>query len=61
MPIVAMAASMAGNLREGLADSLWVGKGNVAKSNAQQVRNVRQILTGFGLEIASAEEVERQG
>ena len=33
-----MAVSMGGNLRVGLEDSLWIGKGKFAESNAQQVR-----------------------
>ncbi len=53
MKIAAMAASMGGNVRVGLEDSLWIGKGQLAESNAQQVRHVRAILEGLGLEIAT--------
>lgn len=56
MKIAAMAASMGGNVRVGLEDSLWIGKGKLAKSNAEQVRQVRQILEGLGLEIATPAE-----
>jgi len=56
MPIAAMAASMGGNVRVGLEDSLWIGPGKLAESNAQQVRKVRQIIEGLGLEIASPDE-----
>jgi uncharacterized protein (DUF849 family) len=56
MTIAAMAASMGGNVRVGLEDSLWLGKGKLAESNAAQVRQVRQIIEGLGLEIASPEE-----
>jgi uncharacterized protein (DUF849 family) len=56
MPIAAMAAAMGGNVRVGLEDSLWIGPGKLAESNAQQVRNARQIIEGLGLEIASADE-----
>jgi uncharacterized protein (DUF849 family) len=56
MPIAAMAASMGGNVRVGLEDSLWIGPGKLAESNAQQVTRVRQIVEGLGLEIASADE-----
>jgi uncharacterized protein (DUF849 family) len=56
MPIAAMSAAMGGNVRVGLEDSLWIGPGKLAESNAQQVRNVRQIIEGLGLEIASADE-----
>lgn len=53
LPIAAMAVSMGGNLRVGLEDSLWIGKGKFAESNAQQVRAARQIIEGLGLEIAT--------
>ena len=56
MPIAAMAIAMGGNVRVGLEDSLWIGPGKLAESNAQQVRNVRQIIEGQGLEIATADE-----
>ena len=56
MKIAAMAASMGGNVRVGLEDSLWIGKGQLAESNAQQVRQVRAILEGLGLEIATPAE-----
>jgi uncharacterized protein (DUF849 family) len=56
MPIAAMAASMGGNVRVGLEDSLWIGPGKLAESNAQQVKQVRQIVEGLGLEIASPDE-----
>jgi uncharacterized protein (DUF849 family) len=53
MGIAAMAAAMGGNVRVGLEDSLWLGPGRLAESNAAQVRQVRQILEGLGLEIAT--------
>jgi uncharacterized protein (DUF849 family) len=56
MPIASMAASMGGNVRVGLEDSLWIGAGKLAESNAQQVRQVRKIIEGLGLEIATSEE-----
>ncbi|MGB3720888.1 MAG: 3-keto-5-aminohexanoate cleavage protein [Proteobacteria bacterium] len=56
LPIAAMAAAMGGNVRVGLEDSLWAGPGRLAKSNAEQVRLVRQILEGLGLEIATPDE-----
>lgn len=54
--IAAIAAGMGGNVRVGLEDSLWLGKGKLAESNAQQVRQVRQIIEGLGLEIATPAE-----
>ena len=56
MPIAAMAAAMGGNVRVGLEDSLWLGKGRFAASNAEQVAQVRRIIEGLGLEIASPAE-----
>jgi len=56
MPIAAMAAAMGGNVRVGLEDSIWLGAGKLAQSNAAQVKNVRQIIEGLGLEIASPKE-----
>jgi uncharacterized protein (DUF849 family) len=56
MPIAAMAAAMGGNVRVGLEDSLWIGRGRLATSNADQVRMVRQILEGLGLQIATPDE-----
>jgi uncharacterized protein (DUF849 family) len=56
MPIAAMAAAMGGNVRVGLEDSLWIGPGKLAESNAQQVANVRKIIEGLGLEVANPDE-----
>ncbi|PWR25277.1 3-keto-5-aminohexanoate cleavage protein [Zavarzinia aquatilis] len=56
MPVAAMGAAMGGNVRVGLEDSLWLGKGKFAESNAAQVTQVRQILEGLGLEIATPAE-----
>jgi uncharacterized protein (DUF849 family) len=56
MPIAAMAAAMGGNVRVGLEDSLWIGPGKLAASNAQQVANARKIIEGLGLEIANPDE-----
>ena len=56
MKIAAMAASMGANVRVGLEDSLWIGPGQLASSNAEQVRKVRDILEGLGLEIATPDE-----
>ena len=53
LPIAAMAAAMGGNVRVGLEDSLWLGPGTLAPSNAAQVKAVRQIIEGVGLDVAS--------
>lgn len=56
MKVAAQAAAMGGNVRVGLEDSLWLGKGELAPSNAAQVTKVRQIIEGLGLEIATPAE-----
>lgn len=56
MRIAAISAAMGGNVRVGLEDSLWLGKGTLAKSNAEQVRQVRQIIEGLGHEVATPDE-----
>ena len=55
MGICAMAAAMGGNVRVGLEDSLWKGAGQLA-TNAEQVTQVRQIVEGLGLAIATPDE-----
>jgi len=56
MAIAAQAAAMGGHVRVGLEDSLWIGKGQLARSNAEQVTKARQILEGLGLEVATPDE-----
>jgi uncharacterized protein (DUF849 family) len=56
MRIAAQAAAMGGNVRVGLEDSLWAGPKRLARSNAEQVRIVRGIVEGLGLEIANPDE-----
>jgi uncharacterized protein (DUF849 family) len=56
LPIAAQAAAMGGNVRVGLEDSLWAGRGRLAESNAEQVRLVRQIIEGLGRSVATPEE-----
>ncbi|MBF7015344.1 3-keto-5-aminohexanoate cleavage protein (plasmid) [Novosphingobium resinovorum] len=56
MRVAAMAAAMGGHVRVGLEDNLWLDKGQLAKSNAEQVTRVRQIIEGLGLEVATPDE-----
>jgi uncharacterized protein (DUF849 family) len=56
MQIGAMAVAMGGNMRVGLEDSLWIGPGKLAETNAQQVTKARQIIEGLGLEIATPDD-----
>jgi uncharacterized protein (DUF849 family) len=56
MPLITMGATMRGNVRVGLEDSLYLGRGELAKSNADQVSRIRTILEALSLEIATPEE-----
>jgi uncharacterized protein (DUF849 family) len=53
MFIAAMSAVMGGNVRVGLEDSLWLGRGQLAESNAAQVAKARRILEELGFAVAS--------
>src|SRR2546422_7146378 len=50
MFIAAMSAVMGGNVRVGLEDSLWLGPGPLAESNAEQGAKIRPVLEGLGLQ-----------
>lgn len=54
--VAAQAATLGGNVRVGLEDSLWAGRGELATSNAVQVRKVRNIIENLGFEVATPEE-----
>jgi uncharacterized protein (DUF849 family) len=56
MPFSTQTALMGGNVRVGLEDSLFIGKGQMAQSNAQQVEKIKRVLAEFSLEIATPEE-----
>jgi uncharacterized protein (DUF849 family) len=56
LPLITMGAIMGGNVRVGLEDSLWIGKGQLAKNNAEQVKRIRAILENMSLEIATPKE-----
>ena len=56
MFVAAMSAVMGGNVRVGLEDSLWLGRGQLAKSNAEQVAKARRILEELGLQVATPNE-----
>jgi uncharacterized protein (DUF849 family) len=47
---------MGGNVRIGLEDSLYIGKGKLAQSNAEQVRKIRRIVEELGYDIATPAE-----
>jgi uncharacterized protein (DUF849 family) len=56
MPVVTQAALLGGNVRVGLEDSLHIGRGRLASSNAEQVTKIAGILENLGFEIATPAE-----
>lgn len=56
MPVCTMGALMGGSVRVGLEDSLFISKGQLAQSNADQVLKIRRILDELGLDIATPAE-----
>ncbi|QTG16928.1 3-keto-5-aminohexanoate cleavage protein (plasmid) [Agrobacterium tumefaciens] len=54
--IAAQAAALGGNVRVGIEDSIWAGKGKLAETNAEQVTLVRKIIEGMGLTVATPDE-----
>jgi uncharacterized protein (DUF849 family) len=53
MFVAVQSAVLGGNVRVGLEDSLWIGKGQLATSNSEQVEKIRRLLEELGLEIAT--------
>ena len=56
IPMATMAAAMGGHVRVGLEDNLYIAKGVLAETNAQQVRLIRGIVEGLGREVATPAE-----
>ncbi|CAK7261733.1 MULTISPECIES: 3-keto-5-aminohexanoate cleavage protein [unclassified Shinella] len=56
IPLATAAAQLGGHVRVGLEDSLFISRGKLAESNAQQVRKVRQCLEDLDYEIATPQE-----
>jgi uncharacterized protein (DUF849 family) len=54
--LATIGASMGGNVRVGMEDSIYLGPGRLAKSNAEQVQKIRTILEALSLEVATPEE-----
>jgi uncharacterized protein (DUF849 family) len=59
IPLCTMGATMGANVRVGLEDSIYVGKGQLAKSNAEQVAKIRTIIEALSLEVASPAEARQ--
>ena len=56
MTIAAQALALGGNVRVGLEDSLWIGAGQLARSNAEQVAKARRLVEEIGFEAATPDE-----
>ena len=56
MPFITAGATMGGNVRVGLEDNLYIGKGQLARNSAEQVAKIRRILDELSLEVASPAE-----
>ena len=59
MFIAAMSVVMGGNVRVGLEDSLWLGRGQLAKSNAEQVAKAKRIIEELGLQVATPDDARQ--
>jgi len=53
------ATMMGGNVRVGLEDSLYIGPGKLAASNAEQVGKIRRIIEELGYEAATPAEARQ--
>ena len=60
MSFVTTGAILGGNVRGGLEDSLFLGKGEMAKSNAEQVAKIRRIIEDMSLEVATPTEARER-
>jgi uncharacterized protein (DUF849 family) len=57
MQLAALGAMLGGNVRVGLEDSLFIERGKLAGSNAEQVAKVRRLIEELGFEIATPDDV----
>lgn len=59
MQFLTLSAMLGGNVRVGLEDSLYIGRGQLAQSNAEQVAKIRRILEELSFSIAAPEDARR--
>jgi len=59
MQVATLSAVMGGNVRVGLEDNLWLGRGQLARSNAEQVSKIRRILEELGLAVATPDDARQ--
>ena len=60
MPFATQASLRGGNVRVGLEDSLYIGKGELATSNAQQVEKIRGIIESLGMTVATPDDARQR-
>lgn len=60
MSFCTQAAMLGGNVRVGLEDSLYIAKGELAKSNADQVAKIRRIVEDLSLTVATPDEARER-
>jgi uncharacterized protein (DUF849 family) len=54
--LVTMSAICGGHVRVGLEDNLYIGRGELASSNAEQVKKAKMILEALSLPVATAHD-----
>src|SRR6185295_9922019 len=59
IPYATQAAMMGGNVRVGLEDSLYIGRGKLAASNAEQVAKARRLIEELGYQVATPKEARQ--
>jgi uncharacterized protein (DUF849 family) len=57
--MITVSAVMGSHVRVGLEDGLFIGRGRLAESNAEQVAKIRRILDELSLEVATPEETRQ--
>ena len=57
--MAATSLALGGNVRVGLEDALYVGKGQLARNNAEQVEKVVQMVNALGLEVATPDDARK--
>ena len=57
--LVTLGAILGGCVRVGLEDSIYLGKGVLARSNAEQVAKIKRILTELSLEVATPDDARQ--
>ena len=59
MPLTTAAATMGGHVRVGLEDSIFIERGRLAESNADQVAKIRTIVESLGRQVASPDQARQ--